>query len=269
MPEADYHMLAEHGIRTVRDGLRWHLIETAPGFYDWSSFLPMLRAARETGTQVIWDLAHWGWPDDLDIWQPAFIDRFARFARAVAQIVRDETAAVPFYVPINEISFWAWAGGTTGYISPLARHRGRELKAILVRAAVAAIEAVHEIDPRARIVHAEPAIHVVPRSDRRPHINAARNYTLAQFEALDLLSGRAQPELGGRPEYIDIVGVNYYLHNQWVDRDLPIAVNSPGIVPFRELLADFTNATAGRCSLRRRASREIVARLGCVLSAMR
>src|SRR5687767_5002668 len=38
---ADYTMLAEHGIRTVRDGLRWHLIETTPGYYDWSSFLPM------------------------------------------------------------------------------------------------------------------------------------------------------------------------------------------------------------------------------------
>jgi hypothetical protein len=37
--ESDYRMLAEHGIRTVRDGLRWHLIEEAPGHYDWSSFL--------------------------------------------------------------------------------------------------------------------------------------------------------------------------------------------------------------------------------------
>ena len=197
--EADYRMLAEHGIRTVRDGLRWHLIETAPGRYDWSSFLPMLRAARDANTQVIWDLAHWGWPDDLDIWEPAFIDRFARFVRAVARIVRDETAAVPFYVPVNEISFWSWAGGTVGYISPLARRRGSELKAILVQAAIAAIEAVHEIDPRAQIVHAEPAIHVAPRSDRRQDINGARNYTLAQFEALDLLSGHIRPELGGKP----------------------------------------------------------------------
>jgi hypothetical protein len=56
--EADYRMLAEHGIRTVRDGLRWHLIETSPGYYGWSSFLLMLRAVRETGTQVIWDIAH-------------------------------------------------------------------------------------------------------------------------------------------------------------------------------------------------------------------
>ncbi len=94
---ADYRTLAGHSIRTVRDGLRWHLIETTPGRYDWSSFLPMLRAARETGTQVLWDLLHYGWPDDLDIWRPAFVDRFARFAAAAARVVRDETDEVPFY----------------------------------------------------------------------------------------------------------------------------------------------------------------------------
>jgi hypothetical protein len=108
----------------------------------------VLRGARETGTQVIWDLAHWGWPDDLDIWTPAFIDRFARFAEAAAKVVRDETDALPFYVPVNEI--WSWAGGSLGFISPLARDRGNELKAILVQAAIAAIEAVRRVEPRGR-----------------------------------------------------------------------------------------------------------------------
>jgi hypothetical protein len=115
----------------VRDGLRWPLIETIPGVYDWSSFLPMLRAAKETGTQVIWDLCHWGWPDDIEIWSPAFVDRFAAFAHAVAQVVRNETDQVPFYVPVNEISFWAWAGGDLALINPLAIGRGNELKVIL------------------------------------------------------------------------------------------------------------------------------------------
>jgi hypothetical protein len=235
---ADYRRLADHGIRTVRDGLRWHLIESTPGDYNWSSFLPLLHAARQTGTQVIWDICHWGWPDDLDIWEPAFISRFARFARAAAQVARDETDAVPFYVPVNEISFWSWAGGSLAYINPLASGRGNELKGILVRAAIAAIEAVREVDPRARIVHAEPAIHVVPRSDRPQDLQAARHYTLAQFETLDFLSGRSRPELGGRPDYVDIIGVNYYLHNQWIDGDLPIAVDHPQYRPFAELLRD-------------------------------
>jgi hypothetical protein len=54
----DYLRLHDVGIRTVRDGIRWHLIEQHPGKYDFSSLLPMLRAARETGTQVIWDVFH-------------------------------------------------------------------------------------------------------------------------------------------------------------------------------------------------------------------
>ena len=234
----DYRMLADFGIRTVRDGLRWHLIEQSPGQYDWSSFLPMLRAARDIGTQVIWDLCHWGWPDDLDIWSPAFIDRVARFAGAAARVVRSETDDVPFYVPVNEISFWSWAGGSLGFISPCAEGRGNELKAILVQTAIAAIEAIRDVEPRARIVSAEPAIHVIPRSDDWQDIHAARHYTLAQFEALDLLSGRLRPELGGRPDYVDVIGVNYYLHNQWVDGDLPVALDHLQYRPLRDLLAD-------------------------------
>ena len=235
---ADYRALAQHGIRTVRDGLRWQLIERVPGHYDWSSFLPMLHAARQTGTQVIWDLLHWGWPDDLDIWSPAFVTRFGRFAKAAAEVVRDEMETVPFYVPVNEISFWAWAGGSLGYINPLAEGRGNELKAILVQAAIAAIESVRSVDAGARIVHAEPAIKVIPRSDQWQDVQAARQYTLAQFEALDFLSGRARPELGGRPDYVDIVGVNYYLHNQWVDGDLPVTVDHDDYCPLSHLLAD-------------------------------
>ena len=94
-----------------------------------------------------------------------------------------------------------------------------------------------DVDPRARIVHAEPAINVVPRSHRSKDIIAARRYTLLQFEALDFLLGRSKPKLGGRPEYVDIVGVNYYLHNQWRDGDLPISVDDPDYHPFRDLLA--------------------------------
>jgi len=41
----------------------------------------------------------------------------------------------------------------------------------------------------------------------------------------------ARPELGGRPDYVDIVGVNYYLHNQWLDGDLPVAVDHADSCP--------------------------------------
>ena len=108
--------MAEHGIRAARDGVRWNLVQAAgPGRFDWSPVLPMLRAARRTGTEIVWDLCHYGWPDDLDIWEPRFVDRFARFAGAAARVVRDESADVPFYCPVNEISFLAWCGGDKGW----------------------------------------------------------------------------------------------------------------------------------------------------------
>ena len=31
-----------------------------------------------------------------------------------------------------------------------------------------------------------------------------------------MIMGRAQPELGGRDDLIDVIGVNYYIHNQFV-----------------------------------------------------
>ena len=62
----DYRQCRELGFGTLRDGLRWHLIEKSPGKYDWSSWLPMLEAAERVGLQIIWDLFHYGSPDHVD-----------------------------------------------------------------------------------------------------------------------------------------------------------------------------------------------------------
>src|SRR3954454_4043291 len=88
--EQDYRRLQSVGINTARDAVRWHLVEVQPYRYDWSSVLPMLRASRNTGIQVIWDICHYGWPDDLDIFRPEFVNRFSAFARAFACLVFNE-----------------------------------------------------------------------------------------------------------------------------------------------------------------------------------
>jgi beta-glucosidase/6-phospho-beta-glucosidase/beta-galactosidase len=215
----DYARLQEAGIRTARDGVRWHLIEKAPYRYDFSSLLPMLRAARRTETQIIWDLLHYGWPDGLNIWSAAFVDRFARFARAVAGVILEETGGPVYVTPVNEISFVSWGGGDAGFLNPFAKRRGPELKSQLVRAAIAAIEAVREVDPGARICHAEPIIHIAADPDYPEEAPAAEAYSQAQYQAWDMIGGRFCPELGGRPEYLDILGANYYSNNQWIHQD--------------------------------------------------
>ena len=100
----DYRLLQQYGIRTARDGFRWHLIEQSPGRYDFSSVTGMLRASRDTGMQVIWDLWHYGWPDDIDIFSASFIDRFTAFAREAAARISEYDDA-PMVSPVNEIRF--------------------------------------------------------------------------------------------------------------------------------------------------------------------
>lgn len=236
--EADYRQLADLGILTVRDGFRWHLIEASPGVWDWSSIDPMLQAARRTGTQVVWDLLHYGWPDDIDIWRPEFVTRFARFAKAAAQRVRDSSDAVPFYCPINEVSFSAWAGGDAGYLNPFAKGRGYELKVQLVRASIAAMHAIREVDPRARFVHADPAINVVTDPGRPHEFWAAEGHRQAQYQAWDMIAGLAWPQLGGSPDLLDIVGVNYYFNNQWIHGGATIDVGHPQYRPLHRLLME-------------------------------
>jgi hypothetical protein len=209
----DYRLLRQVGIATARDGLRWHLIDR-DGTYDWSSWLPMLDAARDVGVQVIWDLCHYGWPDDLDILSEAFPDRLARFAAAAANLQREHTGEPGFYVPINEISFFTWAA-TRELIFPHAFGRGAELKRMLVRAALSASDAIWSVDSEARLCYAEPLIHNVPPRWRPWLTGPAEIQYNSQFEAWDMIAGRKDPELGGAEQYLDVVGVNYYAANQW------------------------------------------------------
>jgi beta-glucosidase/6-phospho-beta-glucosidase/beta-galactosidase len=209
----DYALLREFGLRAARDGVRWHLVDRGSR-YDFASLAPMVAAARDCQVQAIWDLCHYGWPDDLDLLSAAFVDRFAAYAAAVARFMRAESDAVPFFTPVNEISFLSYAVDR-GLIFPFARGRAPDVKRQLVRAALAGMDAIWQIEPRARFVHVDPVFNVVPPRDRPDLAERARAEMRSQFEAWDMLSGRAQPELGGHPKYLDILGVNYYHANQW------------------------------------------------------
>jgi hypothetical protein len=209
----DYAALGDVGIRTARDGLRWHLIDRG-GAYDFSSFEPMLRAALDEGVQVIWDLCHYGYPDGLDLLKPEFVDRFARFCGAAARFIRERSDEIPFYSPVNEINFFAWAA-SRDLMYPHATGRDDEIKQQLVRAGIAGVEAVWDVDPRARISWPEPTVHVLPPRGHPDLAAAARAYREAQFDAWDMIAGRTHPELGGNPRYLDIPGSNFYHSNEW------------------------------------------------------
>lgn len=232
----DYARLHSLGIHTARDGVRWHLIDKGGGEYDWSSALPMLRAARATRTQVIWDLLHFGWPDGLDVFSAAFVERFERFARAFMRVLTQETDEVPFIAPVNEPSFLSYAAGEKGFFYPFVHARGNEIKAQFVRGIVAACAAARAVHPGTRLVHTDPVINVIADPRRPQDRLAAELHRLAQFDAWDIIAGRARPELGGRAEFLDILGLNYYVQNQWLHNGGVLVPTHPQHLPFRYFL---------------------------------
>lgn len=243
----DYQRLHGRNLRVAREGLRWHIVESTPGKYDFSSALPIVRAARTTGTQVIWDLCHFGWPDHLDIFKPEFVSALANYGAAFAKWLANEIHGPGFFCPVNEISFFSWAAGDEGSIFPFANGRGFELKTQLVRAAIQTMDAIWAAMPNARFMHVDPIIHVIAAQRRPEDKPAAEAYRLSQFQSFDMLSGRMWPELGGHEKYLDIVGVNFYPHNQWfynlkgfqrIRRFTPISRRHPLYRPFREMLAE-------------------------------
>jgi len=208
----DYRACRALGIGTARDGLRWHLIETSPGVYDWSSWIPMLEAAAEMGIQVLWDTLHYGSPDWLDQGSPAFVDAYARFAAEAVRVHRSVTGTAPVICPINEISFFTWAAKNGSFRTSAPSGPGA-FKRHLVRAAIAGINAMRAEEPGCRFISAEPLIHVAAPSDELR--GRAEGAHASQYEACDLLLGLREPELGGRADLLDAIGLNFYPDNQW------------------------------------------------------
>jgi beta-glucosidase/6-phospho-beta-glucosidase/beta-galactosidase len=245
--QLDYARLQKQGMRVAREGVRWHLVEAIPGQYDFSSVLPIVRAARATGTQVIWDLCHFGWPDHLDLFKANFVLSLAKYGTAFAQWLANEINGPGFFVPVNEISFFSWAAGDEGSMFPFVTGRGFELKAHLVRASIETMRAIWAVQPSARFVQIDPIINVVA-SPRRPEEQPeAEAYRISQYQAWDMLAGRLWPELGGKERYLDVIGVNFYPHNQWfynlkgnrrISRFTPVRRTSPFYRPLREMLAE-------------------------------
>lgn len=216
MSALDYALAKSIGIHTVRDAIRWHLVDRG-SHYDLSSFLPMLTASLREDMQVIWTLCHYGWPDDVDIFSSAFVDRFARYGRRMAEVLVDHGVEAPLFIPFNEISYLCHAICGEGDMYPYAVGRGQELKRQVVRATIEGIEAIRCVTPQARFVHVDPIIHVVPPIDRPDLAHQAAARKRGQYEAALMIAGRAAPELGGREDYLDLVGVNFYHANQWED----------------------------------------------------
>jgi len=234
----DYRQCRELGFRTLRDGLRWHLIEKVAGKYDWSSWVPALEAAEETGIQVIWDLFHYGSPDHVNQAGEDFPERFTEFALAALEVHRSVTERPPLVCPLNEISFHSWAVDE-GYFPPVGPDEAGWFKRQLVRTGIRAARAIKQNRPETTIVWAEPLINIAPHDRRRRTVRAAAQNLQGMYEAYDWILGLAEPELGGDASLADVIGLNFYPHNQWYYQGPTIPMGHHEYRPLSDMLVEF------------------------------
>lgn len=241
----DYQLLRDLGIAVAREGIPWPLVDTN-GAYDFSQLDPMIDAMNACQILPIWDLCHYGYPDDLDpLADPdRFTERFARYCQAAAEYVVPRIhQGAEFFTPINEISFFSEMGGGWGWVAPFQKDPASrdQLRVVLCRAAISGVKAIRTVFPNARMVHVDPLVQVVAPPDRPDLQDEAYEETFVDtFVAWDIIAGRQHPELGGSLEILDIVGANSYAFGQMEYRESgpheALKVNAKGIVPLCDML---------------------------------
>lgn len=239
----DYAVCRDLGFKTLRDGVRWHLIEKARGKYDWSSWMPALEAAEQAGVQVIWDLFHYGSPDHVSQGAPDFPDRFTEFAIAAIEVQQSVSSRPPVVCPLNEINFMAWAVNE-GYFPLRGARVDGSFKDQLVRTAIAVSRSIKARWPGATIVSAEPLIHIAPHDRRRRSLRDAKSNLQGMFEACDWILGLDRPELGGDVTLIDVIGWNFYPHNQWYYEGPTIPMGHHEYRPLADMLVEMADRYA-------------------------
>jgi hypothetical protein len=144
-----------------------------------------------------------------------------------------------YFTPINEPSYFSWAAGEAGLFAPHLKGRATKLKKALARAAICGIDAIKDACPNARIVNVDPICRMVPATDDPMELKYVQHFNdKLVFQFWDIISGRSHPEFGGSPEYLDIIGLNYYWTNQWENgsETKPLADNDPRRIPLAELV---------------------------------
>lgn len=213
----DYRLLEVTGIKTVREGICWSNVEKKPFVYDFSEVENRMNAAAQCGIQQLWDICHFGFPDDLMPTHPKFALRFSELCRAFAIFYRQRCDLPLVVTPVNEISFLSWHAGDVRGTVPFAINSGFDIKYHLCKAAIAGIRALKSVDPSCRILLIEPLVKIHALEDEADH-GVIYQLNESQFQAMDIIAGRICPELGGEESFLDILGFNYYYDNQWQHR---------------------------------------------------
>ncbi|HEX9994695.1 MAG TPA: family 1 glycosylhydrolase [Acidimicrobiales bacterium] len=260
----DLRLLAACHVRDVRYPVRWHRVEPEPGVFDWRHTDEVLGYQRDHGLRPIVDLLHHTshprWLGDLG--SPRFRSAFLRFAEAVAT----RYPWLPAYTVCNEPFTTFLLCGEMGVWPPyLKGRRGFARLALNVFPALCeASRALHDLLPRAEHVHVEACERhtwSTPAGEAYAAFANDRRFLLTDLLAglpvdedrpfaLDLVAAGGGDLLGLEPGHVDVIGLDYYAHNQWHWRGHEDGVNvSPAPAALADVIVEYADRYRRPCLL--------------------
>lgn len=225
---SDLDLIASLGVRSMRYGVPWYLINPAPGVWDWSWTDRVFAHLERVGIRPIVDLVHYGTP----LWLPdSFVspDYPCRVAEYGAAMVTRYGPQAGGWTPLNEPVVNADFCGRRGVWPPHLRGiRGYDRVLVgIADGIVRTIAAIREVQADARIVAVESCDLVT--SDEPQLADRVRQCWQEVVLPLDLVLGRVDEGhpmwvrlvasgvdprrlegLAATPSRIDVLGVNFY-----------------------------------------------------------
>lgn len=224
----DLDLIADLGVKVVRYPVLWEKTETG-GSADFSWADGRLTRLRELGVEPIAGLLHHGsGPEHTSLVHPCFTDKFANYARRVAE----RYPWLSTYTPVNEPLTTARFSGLYGHWYPHGRDDRTFVRALInqCRATARAMAAVRSVNPRAKLMQTED-MGFTRSTDELAYQADFENER--RWLSLDLLAGRVR---SGHPlfSYLlrygatehelatfaeapcppDIIGINYYVTSE-------------------------------------------------------
>jgi len=250
----DLALLQTAGVSECRYPIRWHRIERDPGRFDWGRTDDVLGHLRDEGVTPIVDLVH---HTSYPAWLEGFTD--PRFGPALLRYVEAFAERYPWveaYTLFNEPFTTFLLCGLEGIWPP--HLQGLEGFVAVARNVLPALTGAsrrcRELLPDARHYYVEVCEHATGESaagleyaayanDRRFFVTDAflgRELDRDRPFVADVVAAGGAELLELEPGHIDVLGVDYYAHNQWHWRAPGDGTTaSPDPVPFAQVMREY------------------------------
>ena len=191
----DFRLARDLGVDYLRYGIPFHLVNPAPGRFEWAWVDDALAACRAAGLTPIVDLMHFGVPDDLHDYQnPELPERFRLYVRAFVE----RYPWARYFTPVNEPYITAAFSARDGYWNEQRKDERSFIRALLHvgRCVVLGAAEIRAARPDAVLVQAETCHYTHPLDPGA--IDRADLENELRFVTFDMAFGRGLPDVVAR-----------------------------------------------------------------------